>query len=155
MGATDQVVGQTTITIPYFEHEVPALYTSDGTFYIPVIALCQMLGLSANVHIPRWRTLMLWHHARKLPLRTPTGRTRVVWCLHAGAIPFWCCSFDWSLVTTRRQTQLHRAFETWLVAVGQAQQEMLREYRQIRRQLFEFLTAYVETPRGDTIPSVV
>ena len=103
-----------------------------------------MLGLSAKVHIPRWRTLMLWNLARKLPLRTSAGRTRVVWCLHAGAIPSWCCSFDWSLVTTRRQTQLRLAFETWLAAIEQAQQEMLREYRQIRRQLFEFLTAYAD-----------
>src|SRR5712691_11178908 len=143
--AREQAVRQATITLPYFEQEVPALYVADGMPYIPVVALCQMLGLQANTHIPRWRRLMLWHHARKLPWRTPTGRTRVVWCLRAGAIPFWCCSFDWSLVTTVRRAQLHQALDAWLKATEQAQQEMLREYRQMRRRLFEFLTAYMDT----------
>jgi len=138
----EQAVRQTTITLPYFEQEVPALYVADGMPYIPVVALCQMLGLQADTHIPRWRKLMLWHHARKLPWRTPTGRTRVVWCLHVGALPSWCCCFDWALVTTIRQTQLHQALDAWCKATEQAHQEMLREYRQMRRQLFGFLTAY-------------
>jgi hypothetical protein len=143
--AREQAVRQATIMLPYFEQEVPALYVADGTPYIPVISLCQILGLRANTHIPRWRKLMLWRHARKLPWRTPTGHTRVVWCLHVGALPSWCCSFDWSLVTPVRRAQLHQATDAWLKVTEQAQQEMLREYRQMRRQLFEFLMAYMDT----------
>jgi hypothetical protein len=121
------------------------LYVADGMPYIPVIMLCRMLGLRADTHIPRWRKLTLWCNARKLPWRTPTGRTRAVWCLHLGALPFWCCCFDWSLVTSLRRAQLHQATDAWLKLTDQAQQEMLREYRQMRRHLFEFLTAYVGT----------
>ena len=144
MEAREQAVRQATITLPYFEQEMPVLYVADGTPYIPVIALCQMLGLRANTHIPRWRKLVLWCNARKLPWRTPTGYTRVVWCLHVGALLFWCCCFDWSLVTPVRRVQLHQATDAWLKVTEQAQQEMLREYRQMRRQLFRFLTAYVD-----------
>ncbi len=53
---------------------------ADGTAYIPVIALYQMLGLHAATHIARWRRLMIWSNARKLPLRTVRGR-RIVWLL--------------------------------------------------------------------------
>src|SRR6266849_3852946 len=32
-------------TLPYFDDEVPVLYLADGTGYIPVVALCRMLGI--------------------------------------------------------------------------------------------------------------
>ena len=79
---TEQVIQQTTMILPYFDHEVPVLCLEDGARYIPVVALCKMLGLRADTHIPRWRKLMLWCNARKLPWRTPTGHTRHVRCLH-------------------------------------------------------------------------
>ena len=52
-----QVVQQSTIILPYFDCEVPILYVADGTAYVPVIALCEMLGLRADWHIQRWRGL--------------------------------------------------------------------------------------------------
>ncbi len=96
----------------------------------------------ADTHIPRWRKLVLWCNARKLPWRTPTGRTRIVWCLHLGAFLFFYSCFNWSIVTPLRQAQLQQATDAWLKAIEQAQQERLTEYRQIRRLLFEFLTTY-------------
>ena len=141
MGAREQAVRQTTITLPYFEQELPVLYLADGTPYIPVIALCRMLGLRAETQIPRWRRLVVWSNARKLPLRTARG-TRIVWCLHLGAVPFLFGCFNWSLVSPRRRAQLRQATDASLKLMEQAQQEMLRRYRVIRRHLFTFLTAY-------------
>jgi hypothetical protein len=43
-GKQRQAIQQSTITLPYFDYEVPILYLS-STPYIPVIALCEMLGL--------------------------------------------------------------------------------------------------------------
>ena len=133
---------QTTLVLPYFDEEVPLVCLPDGSRYVPVISLCAMLGLRADAHIPRWRHLMLWHHARKLPCRTPTGRTHSVWCLHLGALPLWCNSFSWSMVTPLRQAQLREATNAWLKATEQVHQEMLTEYHQMRCRLFEFLLAY-------------
>ncbi len=42
-----QEIRQTAITLPYFDFEVPVLYLENGTPYILVIALCEMLGLQA------------------------------------------------------------------------------------------------------------
>src|SRR5258707_442074 len=64
------VVQQGTMILPYFDDEVPVVFLADGTRYIPVVALCRMLGLRPERHIPRWRRLFLWEHARKLPLQT-------------------------------------------------------------------------------------
>ena len=83
-----QVVQQSTMILPHFDYEVPILYVADGTAYVPVIALCEMLGLRADRHIQRWRGLALWANACKLPLRMKSGKTRLVWCLHKGAFPF-------------------------------------------------------------------
>jgi hypothetical protein len=83
-------------------------------------------------------------HARKLPLRTETRGTRIVWCLHLGALLFWCSSFNWSLVSPERRVQLRQATDAGLKHLEQAHQEMLTRYRQMRHLLFRFLTNYVD-----------
>src|SRR5712692_4592822 len=143
MDEQGQNVHQATLVLPYFDAEVPVLYVADGTAYIPVVALCRMLGLRAETHIARWRRLLLWRHACKLPLRTARGR-RVVWCLHLGAIPFLFCCFDWSLVSPERRIQLRQAADASLKLMEEAQQKMLTRYREMRRHLFTFLVAYAQ-----------
>lgn len=63
----EQVIQQTSMILPYFNEEVPMLCLQNGSRYIPVVALCRMLGLRADTHIPRWRRLVLWCNAQKLP----------------------------------------------------------------------------------------
>src|SRR6266567_4413110 len=138
------VVQQGTMILPYFDAEVPVVSLADGTRYIPVVALCRMIGLHPRTYIPRWRRLLLWEHARKLPLRTATRGTRMVWCLHLGALFFWCSCFNWSLVSPERQVQLRQATDAGLKHLEQAHQEMLARYRQMRHLLFRFLTDHAD-----------
>src|SRR5258706_14706813 len=119
-GQQRPAIRQATIRPPFFDEEVPALYLADGTAYLPVRALCRMLGLRAETHIPRWRKLVLWASARKLPLLTARGQ-RMVWCLHMGALPFWCVCFNWSLVPAERRGQLRQATDAWQEDVALAQ----------------------------------
>ena len=142
-GEQRQAVQQTTMRLPYFDEEVPVLYLADGTAYLPVRALCRMLGLRAEAHIQRWRKLVLWASARKLPLQTARGQ-RIVWCLQRGALPFWCICFNWSVVSPLRREQLRQATEAWQEDVAQAHQLLLERYRSLRRYLFVFLAAYSE-----------
>ncbi len=134
-------IWQETVTLPYFNCEVPVVHLADGTAYLPVRSLCRMLGLRAETYIPRWRKLVLWANARKLLLQTARGR-RIVWCLHMGALPFWCACFNWSLVPAERREQLRRATDAWQEDVAQAQRLLLERYRSLRRDLFAFLEAY-------------
>ncbi len=123
-GRQRQAFQQTTIMLPYFDEEVPAFYLADGTAYLTVRSLCRTLGLRAEAHIPRWRRLILWANARKLPLHTARGE-RMVWCLHRGALPFWCACFNWSFVSAERREQLRQATDTWQQDVAQAQRLLL------------------------------
>ena len=140
-GQQEQGIKQATIVLPYFDEEVPVLYLADGTGYLPVRSLCRMLGLRAETYIPRWQKLVLWANARKLPLQTARGQ-RKVWCLHMGALPFWCACFNWSLVPAERREQLRRATDAWQKDVAQAQRVLLDRYRSLRSYLFAFLEAY-------------
>src|SRR6266581_5456860 len=140
-GKQGQSIRQATIVLPYFDEEVPVLYLADGTAYLPVRSLCRILGLRAETHIPRWQKLVLWACARKLPLQTARGE-RMVWCLHRGALPFWCICFNWSVVSAERREQLRQATEAWQEDVAQAHQLLLERYRSLRRYLFVFLNAY-------------
>src|SRR2546421_1475219 len=140
-GKQRRAIRQTTMMLPYFDEEVPVLYLADGAVYLPVRSLCRMLGLRAETHIPRWQKLVLWASARKLPLQTARGE-HMVWCLHMGALPFWCVCFNWSLVAPVRREQLRQATDAWQEDVAQAQRLLLERYRSLRRYLFAFLEAY-------------
>lgn len=135
-------IRQTTITLSYFEYEIPVLYTSDETAYIPVIELCKMLGLRAETHIPKWQRLFLWENARKLSYQTSKRGKRMVWCLPGGALLFWFCCFDWSLVLPERRVQLEQATNGGTHVLNQTYWNMQARYKAFRRELFTFLTAY-------------
>ena len=140
-----QVVQQSTLILPHFDCEVPILYVADGAAYVPVIALCEMLGLRADRHIQRWRQLALWANACKLPLRMKSGKTRIVWCLNRGAFPFLYGCFNWSLVSPERRMQLRWATDEWVGLSNHAYQAMQTHYKAMRRFLFTFLTTYGDT----------
>jgi hypothetical protein len=145
MGANEQVVlKQTTITLPFLDDQVPALCLEDGRPYIPVFAVCHALGIRADIHIRRWKHLVLWATARKLPFQTVRGGRRLVWCLLISEVPFLYGLFDWKLVAPERRLQLERATEAQVQLSNLAYQEMQHHYRTMRQALFTFLSAYAD-----------
>ncbi len=145
MGKSQQeVIAQTTVTLPFLDDEVPALYLADGRLYIPVCAVCHALGIRADIHIRRWRRLVLWITARKLPLQTEKRGKRLVWCLLISQVPFLYSLFDWELVSPERRFQLGRATEEQVKLAELAYQEMQQQYKAMRRALFTFLTTFAD-----------
>jgi hypothetical protein len=145
MGESQQeVIEQTTVTLPFLDEEVPALYLADGRPYIPVCAVCRVLGIQAETHIRRWRTLVLWITARKLPFQTEKRGKRLVWCLLISEVPFLYSLFDWKLVSPERRLQLRRATEEQVKLADLAYQEMQQRYKAIRQSLFVFLTTFAD-----------
>jgi hypothetical protein len=134
------VMTQTTITLPFLDDEVPALYLADGRPYIPVFAVCHALSISPAISMQRWRNLALWVTARKLPFQTKKHGKRLVWCLLISEVPFLYGLFDWKLVSAERRLQLHRATEEQKKLANQAYQTMQQRYRAMRQALFTFLT---------------
>ncbi len=145
MDETNQeVIAQTMITLPFLDDEVPALYLADGRPYIPVCAVCRALGIRADTHIRRWRTLVLWITARKLPFQTEKRGKRLVWCLLISEVPFLYGLFDWKLVSPERRLQLRRATEEQVKLANLAYQEMQQRYKAMRQSLFVFLTTFAD-----------
>jgi len=139
-----EVIAQTTVTLPFLHDEVPALYLADGRPYIPVCAVCRVLGIRADTHIRRWRTLVLWITARKLPFQTEKRGKRLVWCLLISEVPFLYSLFDWKLVSPERRLQLRRATEEQVKLADLAYQEMQQRYKAMRQSLFVFLTTFAD-----------
>src|SRR5258708_3836991 len=136
------VIEQRTVTLPFLNDEVPALYLADGRPYVPVCAVCRALGIRADMHIRRWRKLVLWITARKLPFQTEKRGKRLVWCLLISQVPFLYGLFDWELVSPERRLQLERATEEQVKLSALAYQEMQQQYQAMRRALFTFLTTF-------------
>jgi hypothetical protein len=139
-----QEVRQLMVTLPYFHYDVPVLYLRDGAPYIPIIALCRILGLRSETHLPRWRRSLLWKCARKLPMYTPQRGSRLVWCIHFGALPIWYGTFNWKEVSPERREQLHQASCELLSLPDRVHREMIAHYRHLRRFLFRFLASYAD-----------
>jgi hypothetical protein len=139
-----EVIEQTTITLPFLDDEVPALYLADGRPYIPVFAVCQALGIRADNHIRRWQRLVLWITARKLPFQTEKRGKRLVWCLLISEVPFLYNLFNWRLVSPERRLQLRQASEEQAKLADLAYQEMQQRYKVMRKALFTFLTTFAD-----------
>jgi hypothetical protein len=145
MGESQQeVIEQTTVTLPFLDDEVPALSLADGRLYVPVRAVCWALGIQADTHSRRWRTLGLWITARKLPFQTEKRGKRLVWCLLISEVPFLYSLFDWKLVSPERRLQLRRATEEQVKLADLAYQEMQQRYKAMRQTLFTFLTTFAD-----------
>jgi hypothetical protein len=139
-----EVIEQTTITLPFLNDEVPALYLADGRPYIPVFAVCHVLGIRPDIHIRRWRNLLLWVTARKLPFQTEKRGKRLVWCLLISQVPFLYSLFNWKLVSPERRLQLYRATEEQVKLTDQVYQEMQQRYKTMRQALYTFLTTFTD-----------
>jgi hypothetical protein len=135
-----EVIAQTTVTLPFLDEEVPALSLADGRLYIPVYAVCHALGIRSDIRIRRWRRLVVWLTARKLPLQTEKRGKRLVWCLLISQVPFLYGLFNWRLVSPERRLQLHHATEKQAKLSDLAYQEMQHQYKIMRLALFTFLT---------------
>jgi len=141
------VMIQTTVTLPFLDDEVPALYLADGRPYIPVFAVCHALGIPPASSIRRWRNLALWVTARKLPFQTRKQGKRLVWCLLISQVPFLYSLFDWKLVAPERRSQLRQATEAQVELANQAYQEMQQRYKATRQLLFQFMTECADIER--------
>jgi hypothetical protein len=134
------VIEQTTVKLPFLDDEIPALCLADGRQYIPVYAVCHALGIRVDIHIRRWKRLVVWITARKLPLQTEKQGKRIVWCLLISQVPFLYGLFNWQLVSPQRRLQLCHATEEQAKLSNLAYQDMQHQYKTMRQALFTFLT---------------
>ena len=141
---SEQVVRQTTIALPFLDERVPALIVADGRPYIPVFAVCRVLDIRADTHIQRWRRLIFWGTARKLPFQTEKRGRRLVWCLLVSEVPYLYSLFDWSPLPPERRRQLYEAAHAHAQLLGQVYQEMQAQYAATRQALFSVLTRAAE-----------
>jgi len=128
----EQVVRQTTIALPFLEERVPTLYVADRRLYIPVFAVCRVLGIRADTHIQRWRRLVFWGTACKLPFQTEKRGRCLVWCLLISEVPYLYSLFDWGLLSPDRRRQLYEATHAHAQLLGQVYQEMQAQYATTR-----------------------
>ena len=136
------VIEQMTVALPFLGDKVPALFLADGRVYIPVYAVCHVLGIRADVHIRRWRHLLLWTTAQKLPLQTQNQGKRLVWCLLISEVPYLYSLFDWQLVSPQLRMQLRQAADEQVKLANLAYQTMQRDYKALRQGLLKFLITY-------------
>ena len=141
---SEQDIQQECVMLPHFHCDVPVLYLADGGSYVPVIAICQILGIRADAHIPRWRKLLLWATARKLPVYLPKRGKRLVWCLPLGEVSFLYSCFNWQRVSPERREQLLQAAEEGSRISGLTYQTMQQRYKAMRHLLFTTLTSFID-----------
>ncbi len=136
-----KVTKQSTHPLPFLEEiQVPILYVEEEPPFMPVFAVCQALGIPPDPHIRRWRRLLIWETARKLPFQTAKRGKRLVWCLSIAEIPILYGMFKWNLVSPSMRARIKQAAKEGVRLAGAAYQEMQSRYKSVRQMLFSFLT---------------
>lgn len=139
-------IRQITATLPYFHERVPMLYMRNGTPYVPLVVLCRFLGVRMKTYLPRWRKMLFWQCARKLPLQTPTRGKRFVWCLHLGALPFWYSTLNRLTIVPKRREQLQQATNELVSFPDIVYREKCHYYKHFWDLLSYFLATYTDAP---------
>lgn len=129
-------VSTTWLQLPHFDHQVPLLTGPDGYHYVPLFALCQMLGLNATNEIQRARYMLLWDLARLLPLEI-NGRICGAWSLpyplHVG---YWFGMAYERVADPARREQLKRAIDDSMELSEQAYQAVEAQFEDGRRRMY-------------------
>ncbi len=136
------IVTQDTLPLPIFGAEVPLLHTPEGD-YVPIRALCEMLGLRPAT----WIGVVCSQHkgrtnaVRRWPYRAPDGTTRPEWCLEQHDALRWL-SYLWpEKLQGERREQLLAYQQTMMDAMGQAYEQMQSSYQALRRTAFSELSS--------------
>jgi hypothetical protein len=140
--ALPHVIMQTTVPLPMLGGELPLLVTGDQRGYVPVTALCHLMGVPPATYLHRWQRAPFWSEAIKLMWQTPTRGRRAVWCLERHALKDAMKSIDWRGIDPARREQLLVFSQEYEKLLQDSYAGLLEEYRTFRRMLYRLLTTY-------------
>lgn len=136
-----------TMYLAPFACDLPLLHTPEGDF-VPLVALCIMLGLPTSPYIAiACKRFRPGRAIQRLPFReSPDRPSRQVWCLREEMVAIWLWSVRSDRVSPARREQLrafhHRALEVADQVYASAQQQ----YRMTRSDVFEWLLVCQDVP---------
>ncbi|MBA3824879.1 MAG: hypothetical protein H0X24_13410 [Ktedonobacterales bacterium] len=140
--ALPHVIMQTTVPLPMLGGELPLLVTGDQRGYVPVAALCHLMGVRPATYLSRWQRAPFWSEALKLMWQTPTRGRRAVWCLERHSLKDAMQSIDWRGIDPERREQLFAFSQEYEKLLQESYAGLLEEYRAFRRMLYRLLTTY-------------
>ncbi len=140
--AVPHVMMQTTVPLPMLGGELPLLVTVDQRGYVPVAALCHLMGVRPETYLAKWQRAPFWSEALKLPWQTPARGRRAVWCLERHALKDAIKTIDWHGIEPARREQLMTFSQEYETLLQESYAGLLEEYRAFRRMLYRLLTTY-------------
>ena len=140
--ALPHVIMQTTVPLPMLGGELPLLVTGDQRGYVPVTALCHLMGVRPETYLAKWQRAPFWSEALKLWWQTPTRGRRAVWCLERHSLKDAIKTITWGQIDPARQEQLLNFSQEYERLMQESYAGLLDEYRAFRRMLYRLLTTY-------------
>lgn len=143
----DTTQAQQTMYLKPFECEVPLLHTPDGAF-VPVVALCDVLGLPTSPYIALACNRFRPEGAmQRLPFQkstdAPPGQ---VWCILEEMVAAWVLSVPTEQVSTDRREQLQAFKRQAMEATSHLYTTLQHQYRVTRGEIFEWLRMCEDLP---------
>jgi hypothetical protein len=128
----------TILMLPHFHYALPVLDGPKGLHYLPISALCRLLGLNATDELRRLRHVLLGSSACLLPL--PRGASRasaqhevVAWCLpYPLAVGQWFWQVSRRVRDPARRAQLDQAVDD-IMELSERAEDLVRARYQAGR----------------------
>lgn len=122
----------TTLVLPHLNLRVPVTYDARGVPWVPVSALCHVLGLDPTFAYHYVRHKLGWASAAKHWVHVG-GRLRLVWCLpHPIGTASWFSVVYGRVADADLRTKLNSAINDGMGYLADARERSLRAYRQAR-----------------------
>lgn len=134
-------MAQEIFTLSSLTDNLPIVKTPDGGEFVPLRALCEMVGLRPSAYVGVFcqyfevgvvRRLLSWD--------SPTGH-RKDWCLNRKHLPHWLVNVPASRVPPERREKVLTLQNYCTVLLGRTYEMMIERHREARRTVFELLNA--------------
>lgn len=134
-------MAQEIFTLSSLTDNLPIIKTPDGGEFVPLRALCEIVGLRPSAYVGVFcQYFEVGQVRRLLPWDSPTGN-RKDWCLDRKHLPHWLVNVPASRVPPDRREAVRTLQSYCATLLGRTYEMMIERHREARRLVFELLNA--------------
>jgi hypothetical protein len=136
--------GPTSVHLPFFEADLPLLYSDDGYPCIPSFAACRFLGIDHEREVRHTRSVLLWGTVQKLRF-TRNSNTYSVWGFaYPLSFAYWLGGLSQDVQDPQMRQHLI-AFVRWGIKLGGRVEQRLRDqWKDAKQRIFHLNAALIE-----------
>lgn len=134
---------QSTITLPHLRFTVPLIQATDGVPFIPLFWLCRQIGLDPARELNHARQVLLWRHARLLPLQLDGRRIAAWYHAYPLHITYWFSMVDDRVGDPEAQKLLRQEITVGMALGARVLRQVEADFNEARKRMYALIAAFI------------